>query len=98
LGASLLADAVVVDVVQAPTIKAETSNKSTIDRVTPTTITTPSDHQLLDFLMDMATTTLVSTTEVVAVMAVALVLFAALHGIGPSNALMWVKKASMPSP
>ena len=88
MGASLQADAAVVDVVVTIIITGANIS-STTDRVNTTAITCRADPQLLD--VTMARADFVAAMEEVVVMASALVLFAALPGTKPSSALRQVK-------
>jgi hypothetical protein len=93
--ATLLEDAA-EDVVVAPTtITTGATNNGTIGKMTTTMTIDPVDHQGSD--ASIGTAAFVATTEVVAAMAWALVLFVVLHGIRPSNALRHVD-ASVPLP
>jgi hypothetical protein len=71
--------------VEVATITSEADNNITTNIVITSTITILADNQLLDVSMEMTSTTLVATTEVVVVMEVVLVLYADLPGIRPSN-------------
>jgi len=70
-----------VDGVEATTITTGADCNNATNKVTTTTITSPTDRHPLDVTMEIATTSLVATTGVVVVMVVALVLSSNLPGI-----------------